>query len=102
MTENEYRRLSEVAGTFAPEGANDVRWFMIEHQLIDARMNIQIALSKLSEIACNPENAEDRTIAWDCYDIVRGLYLDVHEHYAAFLSYLSDMDVPERIARKEL
>ena len=102
MTKNRPRHLNEVISTFAPEGANDARWFMVDHLLIDARMNIQVTLSKLSEIKTVPENDEEKMIAKDCYDIVRGLYLDIHEHYAAFLSYLSDTDVPERIARKEL
>ena len=102
MTENKPRRLSDIVEPLAPEGANDARWYMIGHQLIQAKMSIDSACSTLSEVAHNPESANERKVAWDCYDMVKSLCLDILEHYAAFLSYLSGTDVPERIARKEL
>ena len=102
MTENNPRRLSEIVSPLAPEGANDTDWFLIEHQLIQAKMSVDVALSTLLEVASNPESADERRVAWDCHDIVRGMRLDILEHYTAFLHYLSGTDVPERIVRKEL
>ena len=102
MTENKPRRLSDVVESLVPEGANDRRWFMVEQLLMDAKIDVQIARDYLKDIRDQPENENEREIAEDCLDIIAGMYLDILEHYAAFLSYLSDTDVPERIARKEL
>lgn len=102
MTENKPRRLNEVVSAFAPEGANDTNWLLVEHQLVQAKMSVDVACSVLAEIRGNPENNNERKVAEDCYSIARGMRVDILDHYATFLSYLSDTDVPERISRKEL
>ena len=94
--------LSEVVPVLASEGANDARWFLIEHLLMDAKNDVQIACDYLSDIIAQPENNDERGVATDCMDIARMMFREIQGHYAAFLSYLSDTDVPERIARKEL
>ena len=101
MIEDKSRRLSDAVSVFAPEGTNDARWFQVEHQLTHAKISIEAAHSSLMSIINDPENAGEREIAWDCHEIVRAMYLDILGHHAAFKSYLSDTDVPERIARKE-
>ena len=102
MTENKPRRLNEVVPSLAPEGANDNRWFLVEHQLVQAKISIRSAAEILAEIGGQPENTQEHLEAKDCLDIVKGMYVDLLKHYTTFLSYLSDTDVPERISRKEL
>ena len=102
MPKNKTTSLSEALGLYAPQGSNDKRWFLIEHQLEQARMSVEMTLSALTEIRGNPENAHECLAAKDCYDILRDLRLDVLEKRATFLSYLSNTDVSERISRKEL
>ena len=102
MIENKPRRLNEVVPSLAPQGYNDRKWFLIEHCLVDAKVNVQIACNHLYSIVSWPENNNEREIATDCLAICKGMLLDLKEHYATFLSYLSDTDVPERISRKEL
>ena len=102
MTENKPRRLNEVVSSFAPEGANDRKWFLVEHQLAQAKMSVQIAHETLKDIRDHPENDNEYEIALECVGIVREMTLGILRHYATFLSYLSDTDVPERISRKEL
>ena len=102
MPENKPRRLNEIVPFFAPEGANDRRWFLVEHQLIQARTSAHAVVVVLEKIVAQPENMREGMIAEDCLRIMKGMYLDIQEHYATFLSYLSDTDVPERISRKEL
>ena len=101
MPENNPRRLSDVVESLAPEGANDRRWAMVEHLLIDARADVQIARDYLKDIRDQSENENEQEVAADCLDIITGMYLDILEHYATFLIYLSDTDVLEKISRKE-
>jgi hypothetical protein len=96
------KRLNEVLNTFAPEGANDRRWFLVEHQLQQAKMSLQTVLGSLRIISDKPENEQEREAAEDCMDIWRMFALDFTARHAAFLSYLSGTSVPERISRKEL
>lgn len=102
MPKNKPARLSDVVSPYASEGANDHKWILVEHQLAQAKMSVQIAKETLWDITNRPENEEEREIANDCYDMIRGLLLDVLEHYTTFLSYLSGTDVSERMSRKEL
>ena len=102
MTENKPRRLSDVVESLAPEGANDIRWFLVKHQLAQAKMSLETARTALYNIVTYPENAEEREIAEDCENMVKGMYVRFLNYYTSVLSYLSGADVPERIARKEL
>ena len=102
MPENKPRRLNEVVPPFAPQGSNDRRWFMIEHLLMDAKNDVQIACDYLKDIEARPENPDERRIAAECLHIMKRNLRSILSHHAWFLSYLSDTDMPERIARKEL
>ena len=102
MPNDKPRRLNEIIDTFAPEGSNDKRWFLVEHQLEQVKQSAQIVVGSLKIIADNPENEDERQVAEDCFDICKGMFLDIQEHYAQFLSYLSGTGVPERIGRKEI
>lgn len=102
MIGNKPRRLNEVISPFAPEGTNDRKWFLVEHQLEQARMSVQIAYEVVKDIRDHPENDKEREIAGDCKSIIKTMRLDVLGFFATFLSYLSGTDVPERISRKEL
>ena len=63
MTENKPRRLNEVVPPLAPQGSNDRRWFMIEHLLMDAKNDVQIACDYFSDIITQPESEEEREAA---------------------------------------
>lgn len=102
MPNKKPQRLSNIIPALAAEGANDHKWVLAEHQLAQAKMSVQIAKQTLYEISVLPENGREREIAEDCASIVRGLELDILEHYTTFLSYLSGTDVSERMSRKEL
>lgn len=96
------QRLNEILDTFAPEGANDRRWFFIEHQLEQAVVSAQSVVGFLKSIERWPENAEERELAKDCLQFAQAMLLDILSTKASFLGYLSDTSVPERISRKEL
>lgn len=96
------QRLSEVLDTFVPQGANDARWFLAEHQLEQTIMSARTVVGCLDTIAQRPENEEERELAEDCLSYMDAMLCDILGAKAAFLSYLSGSDVPERISRKEL
>lgn len=102
MNENKPQRLSNVVSAWASEGTNDAKWILIEHQLAQCKMSVQIAMATLWDVVALAENEGEAEIAMDCYNIVRGMELDVLEHYTTFLSYLSGTDVSDRMSRKEL
>jgi len=101
MSENKPQRLSEVIPQFAPQGANDTRWFMVEHELVQGKICFQIAMDYLLDIIKHPENESECLHAKECFKICVGMILNVQDRHLALLSYLSDTDVPERISRKE-
>jgi len=100
MTENTPLRLSEVIDSLAPQGANDVRWFLVEHQLEQTVMSARTIVGSLKLIVERPENEEERQLAEDCLDFMKGMLCDILRERASFRSYLSGTDVPERISRK--
>lgn len=102
MMKKKTSRLSDIVPQFAPEGANDYKWFLVEHQLTQAKMSLQSAIQTLVEIGSLPENKDERNFATDCLGILMPARRQLLSNYATFLSYLSDTDVPERISRKEL
>jgi len=102
VSEDKPRRLNEVISPFAPQGANDARWFFVEHQLVQVKFSLAAALSSLNEIVAMPENEHERELASDCAGMARGMRRHVLGHYATLLSYLSDTDVSERISRTEV
>jgi len=96
------QRLNEILDTFAPQGSNDARWFLVEHQLEQLKMSARTVLGCLRIVAEKPENEEERLIAEDCLAITEPLLVEILETWATLLSYLSGTDVSERISRKEL
>jgi len=102
MPENKPQRLSEVLNTFAPQGSNDARWHLIEHQLEQTIMSARTVVGSLRIISQKPENEEELLLAEDCLSYMEAMLCDILGAKAAFLSYLSGTDVPERIAGKEL
>lgn len=102
MPENKPRRLNEVIDAFAPQGSNDARWFLIEHQLEQVVMSARTVVGSLRIIAAKPENEEERQLAEDCLSYMEAMLCDILGARAWFLSYLSGTDIPERIAGKEL
>jgi len=96
------QRLNEVLDIHAPQGANDARWYLIEHQWEQAVMSARTVVGSLTIITHRPENEEERQIAEDCLSYAEAMLCDILGAKASFLSYLSATDVAERIARKEL
>lgn len=102
MTENKPRRLNEVLGPLAPQGTNDTRWFLIEHQLEQISMSARIVKGSVATIADRPENENERQVAEDCLEICSKMLVDILGHRATILSYLSGTDVPERVSKTEV
>jgi hypothetical protein len=96
------QRLNEVLDTFAPQGSNDRRWFFVEHQLEQVVVSARSVVGSLETIEMRPENDEERWAADACLCYMKVMLRHILDAKAAFLSYLSDTDVPERIGRKEL
>lgn len=101
-TENKPKSLSEALGLFAPEGANDARWYLIEHQLEQVKISARTVVGSLQCIVDKPESAEEGYIADDCLSFARSMLCDILGHIASIYSYLSNSDVLERVARKEM
>jgi len=102
VSEDKPRHLNEVISPFAPQGANDARWFFVEHQLVQVKFSLAAALSALHEIIAMPENEQERELAGVCHRYTSHMRRHVLDHYATLLSYLSDTDVSERISRTEV
>jgi len=102
MPKKKTGRLSDIVPQFAPQGANDRKWFLVEHQLVQAKMSLLTAIEALIEIGSEPENDDERRIATDCLSVLRPVRRQLLSNYATFLSYLSGTDVPERISQMEV
>jgi len=102
MTEPTRTRLSEVVETFAPQGANDSRWFLMEHHLMQAKLSLQEAQRAAVQIYANPENAREGELANDCFVFIARAYAEFLAQHAALLAYISDSDISERVGNVEL
>jgi len=102
MPKKKTSRLSDVVPFKVKEGANDRKWFLAEHQLVQAKMSLLTAIETLIEIGSEPENDNERKVATDCLSILRPVRRQLLSNYATFLSYLSGTDVPERISQMEV
>jgi hypothetical protein len=98
----ETKRLNEVMDTFAPEGANDRRWFFVEHQLEQIIISARSVVATLVSIESRPENAQEVIVADDCLSYMKPMLRYILSARASFLSCLSGTSVSERISRKEL
>lgn len=102
LSENKPQRLSDVLPSFAPQGSNDARWFLVEHQLEQAITSARCVVGSLRVITQRPENEEELLLAEDCLSFMEAMLCDILGAKASFLSYLSGTDVSERISQKEL
>lgn len=95
-------RLSEVVGTTAPQGHNDGRWFLLQHQLYQARVSLQQARASCEQIGDNPENDEEWELARAALEIISPAYVRTLGALSSFTSLMSGSEIAERIGRKEL
>lgn len=95
-------RLSEVVSTFAPQGANDRRWFLMEHHLVQAKLSLLGARSAAAQICILPENAAEAELADGCLEFIIHAYGELLGQHAALLAYISDSDISERVGKVEL
>jgi len=102
MSQTKPPTLSQILGNFAPEGSNDARWFLFEHQLEQAKISLHAVVGTLKVIAQRPENHGEGEIAEDCLSYMEAALCDLLGARASILSYLSGTDVPERISRTEV
>lgn len=101
MNKNKITFPSDAPNTYAPQGANDARWFLFEHQLEQAKISLHAVVGTLKVIAERPENEGEREAAGDCLETCEELFVGFLGYRSTLLSYLSGTDVPERIQRKE-
>lgn len=102
MPKNRPTSLSDVIKLYAPEGANDRHWLLIEHQLVQCKTSAHLILESLKIIYELPENLNEKDVASDCLSMARSMHREILGHYASFLSYLAGTDVSEKMGRKEL
>jgi hypothetical protein len=101
MPEQKARKLSDVIPQYAPEGSNDARWFLLEHQLYEARFALSHVRSICEAVGDLPENEEERELARSVLEIISGTYVRLLGDYAAVHALLSGSDVAERMGGKE-
>lgn len=97
MTNNQIRKLSEVMPATTRQGQNDSRWFLLEHQLYQARVSLQQARSLCEQIGDDPENDEEWELARAALEIISPVYVKALGMLAAFTSLMSGSEVVERL-----
>lgn len=102
MAKAQVRKLSEVVDASVPEGFNDGRWFLLEHQMYQAQTSLQTVRSLCERIGDYPENQEEWELARAALEIVSPVYVELLGALAAVRSLLSGTEVAERIGEKEL
>lgn len=102
MSKAQVRKLSEVVDTAVPQGYNDGRWFVLEHQIYQAQVSLQTVRSLCERIGDYPENPEEWELARAALEIVSPVYVDLLGALAAVKALLSGSEVAERIGGKEL
>lgn len=101
MSKDKARRLSDVVTSPVPEGFNDARWFMLEHQMYQAFVSLQTVRTLCEQIGDRPENDEEWEFARSILEIVSPVYVDLLGARSAVLSLLAGTKVAERVGRKE-
>lgn len=101
MSSPEAKRLSDVVETMAPEGHNDGRWFLLEHQLYESKFALQVARLQMETIGDFPENEQERELAGDVLDILTPAFTQVLGALASVKSLLAGTETAERIGGKE-
>uniref|UniRef100_A0A6H2A1X8 Uncharacterized protein n=1 Tax=viral metagenome TaxID=1070528 RepID=A0A6H2A1X8_9ZZZZ len=100
MTGNKARRLADVVDVRAPQGSNDARWFLLEHQIYEARIALQTARLQCELIGDHPENEEERELASAVLEWLTPVYVQMLEVLAQTLALLSGTEIAERMGRK--
>lgn len=97
MDKPKARKLSEVIEGTAREGRNDSRWFLLEHQLYQARVSLQQARSLCEQIGDRPENDEEWELARAALELVSPVYVKALGMLATFTSLMSGSEIAERL-----
>lgn len=93
--------LSEVIGEQSPQGFNDGRWFLLEHQLYQVKVSLQTARGLCEQIGDRPENEEDWQAARDVLELLSAPYIAFLQAHASILSYLGGTGIAERVGGME-
>lgn len=101
MDKAKAKKLSEVVDTTAQQGLNDGRWFLLEHQLYQARVSLQQARALCEQIQDNPENDEEWELARASLEIISPVYVRALGALASFTSLMSGGEIAERMGGKE-
>lgn len=101
MNKPKIRKLNEVVNSPVPEGYNDGKWFLLEHQLYQFRLSIQQVHDLARQISACPENEEEGELAFTILDMISPVFLPSLSILASVKSLLAGTDVAERIARQE-
>lgn len=83
----------------ASQGLNDGRWFLLEHQLYQARVSLQQARSLCEQIGDNPENDEEWELARSALEIISPVYVRALAALAAFTSLMSGTKTARVVGR---
>ncbi len=102
MAKAKVQKLSEVVDTTVPQGFNDGRWFLLEHQLYQAQTSLQTVRSLCERIGDYPENQDEWELARSALEIVSPVYVDLLGALAATKALLAQSEVAERVGEKEL
>ena len=99
---NQPRRLSEVVDVpTAPQGSNDGRWFLLEHQLYQARVSLYQVRLLCEQIGDLPENDEEWELARSVLEIITPVYTRLLGARSSVLALLAGTEVAERVRRME-
>lgn len=101
MPNEKARRLSDVITSPVPEGFNDGRWSLMEHQMYQAFVSLQTVRLTCEQIGDRPENKEEWELARSVLEIVSPVYVDLLGARASVLALLAGTEVAERVGRKE-
>lgn len=101
MTDRKARKLSNVIPPDVPQGVNDRRWFLLEHQLSQAQFSLQTARVQCEAIRENPENPQEAELAQAALEIISPAYVRVLGAISSVHSLLSGTEVAERVGRME-
>lgn len=101
MTNPKARKLSEVVPTTASQGLNDGRWFLLEHQLYQARVSLQQARALCEQIGDQPENDEEWELARAALEIISPAYVRTLGALSSFTSMMSGSEIAERLGKRE-
>lgn len=76
---------------------NTHRWYLLEHQLQQARISIQTARSQAEQIQDVPENDEDWAMAEAALEILSSLYIATLKADDAFRRLATQSELAERM-----